>query len=1023
MKKTLKLMGLCALAVLALAGCKKEQPNNGKTSVKAAINQPTGNAKTGVAGLNLVWNSGDRIKVYSDDRSEVAEFTTTDNNVTEATFTTQAEMEVTDGFYAFYPSDDVTYAGGNFVLTLSDQQTGARNTFGADTYPMYATYASDKFTFHSPCALLAVAMNGTATIGSIVLTGGPDEKLNGTYTFNPSDMANSTLSDTGSNTITLSFGQSGLQLTNVNDTAYFALPAGKLANGFTVVFKGLDGGNLLTKTASANPNNTTAAETILRMPALTVNGTTVSHLIDLSTLTGDYEAQDGDTLTNTLSEHYNITVAEGATVTLWNASINPGNSYKTPHGACIRCDNDATIVIEGDNIMYVWTERMPCIWIAPEKTLTITGNGSLNASSTGKITSAIGAGYDSNNTSNCGNIVIESGNITANGGSCAAIGAGFSSSCGNITINGGNITATSTGASGIGCGNQMCKTCGNITINGGTITASGSRAGIGGGYQSNCGDITITGGTINATGTSGSGIGAGTDKSGTWGYCGNITISGGTVTASSTYAVGIGGGNQAVCGDILISGGTITATGGTNQVAIGSSKVYGICGTVTITNDVTSLTAIKKSGTPRCIGSSDNTSTIGTITIGGTEYPTGANPNVDDVTFVYPFQDPELTTGNVTDYQTAGTGHVTLTNAGTGPVTELGLCWGTSSTPTVSNSHAAAAGQTVGTVYDVNINGLTSGTLYYIRGYAKVGSNYYYASNTRTLMLVSSLSDWNSLASVVNNGTAATVQVFQTANISGVTTVVGTESHPFNGTYNGQGYAISNVSIHGSTHVGLFGYVNDASAVIENVVVASGSVSGTSQNVGAIVGTVYKGTVRYCANYAQVSSSLNTSANTRVGGIVGWMRSNGGTDNHVEYCINYGAVHAKYYVGGVVGSHGTGYLTYCQNYGTITGNFNTSAGIAGWSTDYEYVTNNHNGGNIIAGSTSNKVERFVIGNKNGNEGFPSNNTYLSSLTVTSAGTVYTGSSLSSFTWATALTSNPAGITIGGTTYGPTTPAP
>ena len=273
MKKTLKLMGLCALAMLALAGCKKDEPNNGKTTVKAAISQPTGNAKTGVgAGNMLIWNSGDRIKVYSDDRNEVAEFTTNANNVTEATFSSQTEMDVTDGFYAFYPADDVTYTGGNFVLTLNAQQTGARNTFGPDTYPMYATYASDKFTFHSPCALLAVAMNGTATIGSIVLTGAPDEKLNGTYTFNPSDMANSTLSDTGTNTVTLTFGQSGLQLqSTVNDTVYFALPAGKLANGFTVQFKDLEDNKLFSKTAAANPINTTSAETILRMPAVTVN--------------------------------------------------------------------------------------------------------------------------------------------------------------------------------------------------------------------------------------------------------------------------------------------------------------------------------------------------------------------------------------------------------------------------------------------------------------------------------------------------------------------------------------------------------------------------------------------------------------------------------------------------------------------------------------------------------------------------------------------------------------------------------
>ena len=391
------------------------------------------------------------------------------------------------------------------------------------------------------------------------------------------------------------------------------------------------------------------AGTFGAVPAIYVNGyfpagipvevTTFTHnyLVDLSTLTGDYQAINGDTLTGTLSQHYNISVAEGASVTLWNASINPGHSYKSPHNPCIRCDNDATIVIEGENDMYVWTEQMPCIYIASGKTLTITGNGSLNASSTGMITAAIGGCYSSGNS--CGNIVIESGNITATGGSCAAIGAGYYGNCGNITINGGNITATSTGGTAIGCGNQGYYSCGDITINGGNVTATGSRAGIGGGYYSSCGDITITGGTVIASGNSGSGIGAGLWRDGNVGLCGNITIIGGNVTASSSGGVGIGGGQQAGCGDILISGGTVTATGGNNYVAIGAST-NNTCGTITITEGVESVTARKGSNAPRCIGlGNGDYGTCGTITIGGTVYPDGATPNqTDGLTFVYPVQ-------------------------------------------------------------------------------------------------------------------------------------------------------------------------------------------------------------------------------------------------------------------------------------------------------------------------------------------------------------------------------------------------
>ena len=47
--------------------------------------------------------------------------------------------------------------------------------------------------------------------------------------------------------------------------------------------------------------------------------------VDLSTLPGNYEAQDGDVLTGTLegkSQPYKISIADGATVTLSDATIN-----------------------------------------------------------------------------------------------------------------------------------------------------------------------------------------------------------------------------------------------------------------------------------------------------------------------------------------------------------------------------------------------------------------------------------------------------------------------------------------------------------------------------------------------------------------------------------------------------------------------------------------------------------------------------------------------------------------------------
>lgn len=94
---------------------------------------------------------------------------------------------------------------------------------------------------------------------------------------------------------------------------------------------------------------------------------------------------------------------------------------------------------------------------------------------------------------------------------------------------------------------------------------------------------------------------------------------------------------------------------------------------------------------------------------------------------------PTVTTGTAAATSTtAATGHVTLTSTGSGEVTEIGLCWGTESDPTVStttSNHAAASGHAVNTEYTVDFDGLTEATTYNVRAYAKVGSHYYYGSN------------------------------------------------------------------------------------------------------------------------------------------------------------------------------------------------------------------------------------------------------------------------------------------------------
>ena len=103
---------------------------------------------------------------------------------------------------------------------------------------------------------------------------------------------------------------------------------------------------------------------------------------DLSTLTGAYVAQDGETLTGTLVRNVKISIADGATVTLDGVTIN-GDSNWAYDWAGITCVGGATIILNGTNTVKGFEDSNPGIHVPSGKTLTIQGNGSLNASSNG----------------------------------------------------------------------------------------------------------------------------------------------------------------------------------------------------------------------------------------------------------------------------------------------------------------------------------------------------------------------------------------------------------------------------------------------------------------------------------------------------------------------------------------------------------------------------------------------------------------------------------------------------------------
>lgn len=283
---------------------------------------------------------------------------------------------------------------------------------------------------------------------------------------------------------------------------YVALPP-DTQGGSNYTFMASDGLKTYTKTMS---NNASAIKKGVYYETPLEMGEGVDCKVDLANLSigngGTYTVKDLDVLMGTLNKNVKISIPDGATVVLNNATIT-GTDNVSYAWAGLTCEGNATIILKGTNSVKGFYNAYPGIRVPDQSTLTIQGSNydELVASSNG-----YGAGIGGGNNLYSGNIVIEGGKITATGGAGAAgIGGGGNANCGNITITGGIIDATGgAGAVGIGSGssNDNSSACGKITI-ANTVSKVTSKTHatqpatylLGASNGGSCGTITI-GGTV-----------------------------------------------------------------------------------------------------------------------------------------------------------------------------------------------------------------------------------------------------------------------------------------------------------------------------------------------------------------------------------------------------------------------------------------------------------------------------------------------------------------------------------------------
>jgi len=262
--------------------------------------------------------------------------------------------------------------------------------------------------------------------GSVTLT---HDEENGTYTFIvPAADVTVTASILSTYSFTLPANMVIVSATNAADQS------GKYISGTVIKFvasAGYEATNVSDGTNTLEPDaygiyTVTVADADINITATTES----SNTLYLAGATSDLTAVGGNILIG--STNYTVTIADGANITLNNATINGG----------VICAGTAEITLVGTNI--VSNSSSAGIQIGGSgTTLTIKGDGSLSATG-GSAAAGIGLGRTWNENATAGSVVIESGTITASGGNGIGIGTVGNSKTAQmdgIIIKGGTVNA------------------------------------------------------------------------------------------------------------------------------------------------------------------------------------------------------------------------------------------------------------------------------------------------------------------------------------------------------------------------------------------------------------------------------------------------------------------------------------------------------------------------------------------------------------------------------------------------------
>ena len=187
-------------------------------------------------------------------------------------------------------------------------------------------------------------------------------------------------------------------------------------------------------------------------------------------------------------------------------------------------------------------------------------------------------------------------------------------------------------------------------------------------------------------------------------------------------------------------------------------------------------------------------------------------------------------------------------------------------------------------------------------------------------------------------------------------TSVGTETTPYTGTVDGNGYSITGLTINQTTdNAGFIGYFNGGT--IKNLTMKNLSVKNTANNTGGLAGYKTGGTIEFCR---VESGTVNGTGN--VGGLVGLQYK-----GSIIACSNASSVNGSNKLGGIAGTLSStvgGYVIGCYNSGAIEKLTDTwkSGGIGGYSSygTIKGCYNTDSGGNYAIVGDNRSVSSYYL---------------------------------------------------------------